>query len=114
MRGEHFKLGPDTQDWQVHLAQKDLRDSKLNEKNFHSIAYRPFDIRHTYYTGKSGGFHCRPRDKVMRHMLAGDNIGLVSVRQVAENNFTHAFISDKIMNYRMTLSNKGGAYLFPL
>ena len=110
----HFNLGPDARDWRVDRAQKDLRRSGLIAENFRPVAYRPFDTRHTYYTGKSRGFHVSPSHEIMQHMLMGDNIGLVSVRQVAEKDFTHAFVSDKIINSRMTLSNKGSAYLFPL
>ena len=109
-----FGLGPDAQDWKVALAQADLRETGLDNKRICEIAYRPFDSRFTYYTGKSRGFHCRPRNAVMRHMLDGDNIGLVSVRQVAENAFTHAIVVDKIIESRMTLSNKGIGYLYPL
>ena len=109
-----FGLGPDALDWKVALAQADLRETELDDKRICEIAYRPFDARFTYYTGKSRGFHCRPRNAVMRHMLDGDNIGLVSVRQVAENAFTHAIVVDKIIESRMTLSNKGIGYLYPL
>lgn len=42
------------------------------------------------------------------------NLALVSVRQVAENTFDHACVSRSIVDFRTTLSNKGGAYLFPL
>lgn len=42
------------------------------------------------------------------------NLALVSVRQVAENTFDHVCASRAIVDFRTTLSNKGGAYLFPL
>jgi len=45
------------------------------------ILYRPFDVRFTYYTGRSRGFHCRPRPEVMRHMLAGENVALILPKQ---------------------------------
>lgn len=38
----------------------------------------------------------------------------MSVRQVAENVFDHVVPSRLIVDFRTTLSNKGGAYLFPL
>lgn len=41
-------------------------------------------------------------------------MGLVSVRQVAEGIFNHAFVTDNIIESRVTLSNKGIAFLFPL
>ncbi|OIP19069.1 MAG: hypothetical protein AUK50_05025, partial [Comamonadaceae bacterium CG2_30_57_122] len=63
-----YALGTDAQDWQVTLAQKDLNDSGPNKKLIQPILYRPFDVRHSYYTGKASGFMVRPRPEVMRHM----------------------------------------------
>lgn len=108
-----YDLGKDARDWKVDLAQKDLKDSRLDDKKISPILYRPFDLRYTYYTGKSRGFHCMPRGEVMKHMLE-ENIGLVCVRQVAEDVFNHALITNHIVESRITLSNKGIAYLFPL
>ncbi len=116
-----FNLGEDARDWKVALAQEDLRKTSLNKKDKTKldkskvvpITYRPFDIRYTYYTGKSRGFHCMPRGEVMKHFFR-ENVGLVTVRQVAEGIFNHAFISKFITDFRVTLSNKGGAYIYPL
>ena len=64
---QKYKLGKDSKDWKVELAQRDVKESGLSKANGVPIAYRPFDTRYTYYTGHSGGFHCRPRGKIMRH-----------------------------------------------
>ena len=109
-----YNLGKDTRDWKVGLAQEDLNKSGLNKKPVTPVLYRPFDTRHTYYTGNSRGFICMPRSKVMRHMLAGENRALISVRQVAEGVYNHALVTKSIADFRTTLSNKGGSYLFPL
>ena len=74
----YYDLGKDAQDWQVQLAQEDVR--KGNGRVC-PVLYRPFDIRVTYYTGNSRGFICRPRPDVMRHMLAGKNLGIITTRQ---------------------------------
>jgi len=113
-----FNLPNDTRDWQVELAQKDILENieneiELDKKKIVPILYRPFDIRYTYYTGKTRGFHCMPRPEVMRQMLH-DNIGLISVRQVAEGKFNHCFAADTIIESRVTTSNKGLCYVFPL
>ena len=50
----------------------------------------------------------------MSHMLDGENVGLVSVRQVAEEGFNHVIVVDKMIESRMTLSNKGIGFLYPL
>ena len=76
-----FDLGRDAQDWKVQWAQEDVRKHSNADKHIQPILYRPFDERYTYYTGKASGFICRPREKVMHHMLAGPNVGLVTTRQ---------------------------------
>ena len=48
-----YELGKDTRDWKVTLAQKDLLSSGPTRENVVPILYRPFDVRHTYYTGWS-------------------------------------------------------------
>ncbi len=110
---EKFKLGKDS-DWKIEWAQRDIKQSKMLKKSIVPILYRPFDIKHTYYTGTPSGFHTRPRANIMRHMLPGDNLGLVTVRQVAEGIFNHVFVSNTIVESRITLSNKGIASLYPL
>ena len=50
-----YDLGKDARDWQVQLAQKDVR---RRDGRIIPVLYRPFDRRFTYYTGKSRGFIC--------------------------------------------------------
>ncbi len=45
------------------------------------ILYRPFDIRFVVYSKK---VVTRPRMEVMRHMLAGNNVGLIATRQTRD------------------------------
>ena len=82
---ERFDLGRDTRDWKVDLAQKDLKRTGPNRKHLCRILYRPFDVRHTYYTGQSRGFHCMPRGEVMEHMIQGKNLGMVCTRQTKDD-----------------------------
>lgn len=108
-----YNLGEDSDDWKVSWAQDDLLDSGLKKEYLTPISFRPFDTRFTYYTGKTHGFLCRPRPEIMKSMLK-DNLGLVTVRQVAEGIFNHVLVSNTLIDGRLTLSNKGIAYLFPL
>jgi len=111
-----FKLPHDSRDWQVKLAQRDILESSENgvDKNkILPILYRPFDIHYTYYTGKTRGFLCMPRPEVMGQMLK-DNIALISVRQVPEGKFNHCFAADTLIESRVTTSNKGICFVFPL
>ena len=112
---QDFITGKDTRDWQVKAAQKDIIESGIDRNKIVPILYRPFDIRCTYYTGKSRGFICMPRPGVMRHMLQG-NIGLISVRQVSSTTgrFSHVLVTDTIIESRVTSSQNGIAYIFPL
>ena len=79
-----YRLGKDSSDWRVADAQQDIRDHGGGPARVAPILYRPFDVRTTYYTGRSGGVICRPRPRVMRHMLAGRNLGLIATRQTRD------------------------------
>ena len=110
-----YQLGKDARDWKVGYAQKDLKDSGLNDENIKPILYRPFDTRYTYYTGKSRGFHCMPRNEVMRHMLE-ENVGMVIGRQglaVGDNQLWNLVtISQSITDFN--LFYRGGGLIAPL
>jgi len=111
---EKYSLGKDTRDWQVDLAQKDVKLSGLDRSNLVPILYRPFDYRYTYYTGKTRGFHCTPRNKVMNHMIAGDNFALCTNRQV-NNEFRHVFITKNItVGTAVSLATREVTYIFSL
>lgn len=111
---ERYSLGKDTRDWQVDLAQKDVKLSGFDRSNLVPILYRPFDYRYTYYTGKTRGFHCRPRNKVMNHMIAGDNFALCTNRQV-NNKFRHVFITKNIADgTAVSLATREVTYILPL
>ncbi|GAF77465.1 unnamed protein product, partial [marine sediment metagenome] len=111
---EKFGLGKDSKDWKISLAKADLKKDKLCGKNISELLYRPFDLRYTYYTGNSSGFHCRPRPEVMRHMLAGDNLGICTVRnKEISGHFEHVFCTKNLIQHH-TVSLKEVNYLFPL
>ncbi len=104
----------DTQDWQVHLAQADLRSNPDTELCIKPIHYRPFDTRWTYYTGHSRGFHGRPRGAVMSHLLR-ENVAVCVCRIITSPKWEHVLITDKITE-KCYVSNRGSesGYVFPL
>jgi predicted helicase len=112
-----YQLGKDARDWKVSLAQQDLRhNGGPHREKIVPILYRPFDIRYTYYTGRSRGFHCMPRPEVMSHMLAGKNMALVTTRQVkASQTWQHCFVASQITE-SCVISNQTSeiGYVFPL
>ncbi|MHA1341872.1 MAG: type ISP restriction/modification enzyme [Promethearchaeota archaeon] len=77
-----YNLRKDVRDWKVSFAQKDVVKTNINPELIVPILYRPFDIRYTYYTGKSRGFLCMPRPEVMKNMLLGENIAFAVSRSV--------------------------------
>lgn len=91
-----YELGKDVQDWKVELAQQDVRDSGPARERVVPILYRPFDVRQTYYTGRSRGFICRPRPEVMSHMLAGENLALHVCRQTVSETWQHCLVTNGI------------------
>ena len=113
---EKFSLGEDVRDWKVSLARQDLEKNVFGEHNDKvvPIDYRPFDIRYTYYTGNSKGFHCMPRGKVMRHFLQGGNVGLVVARQTTDDDWSGVQISDHIIDNRYHFTYRGIPSQFPL
>ncbi|MGI9337336.1 MAG: type ISP restriction/modification enzyme [Gammaproteobacteria bacterium] len=108
---EHFNLPPDTRDWGVVCAQNDL--SAKGGGGIRRIAYRPFDFRFTYYTGNSRGFHCRPRGRIMRHMLKERNIGLLLSRQQGVAPLSVHVVND-IVDGHCGTDSTSITYLFPL
>ncbi|MHB8596748.1 MAG: type ISP restriction/modification enzyme [Ktedonobacteraceae bacterium] len=114
---EKYHLGADSRDWQVALAQKDVRSSKLSDERIQPIAYRPFDTRFTYYTGVSRGLICMPRPEVMHHMLAGKNLALCFMRnsreQVVSNFYAVKYIADKTILSSADNANVAPLYLYP-
>jgi len=110
-----YQLGNDARDWKVKLAQEDLKKTGPTKGNIVPILYRPFDIRFTYYTGRSKGFHCMPRGEVMRHILQ-TNLALCVGRagQVVgtEHEWNIVFCSSLIEDFN--LFYRGGNVNFPL
>lgn len=108
-----YDLGNDARDWKVALAQEDLKSSGPDKKYIVPILYRPFDIRYTYYTGKSRGFICMPRPEVMQHMLKPNLALSTHRREELKVPYTHFLVTDKITEHGL-MSGKTTNYQFPL
>ena len=106
-----YRLGKDVRDWKVEDAQRDVRGIPRGQWNPVSILYRPFDTRFTCYTGRSRGFICMPRPNVMRHMLRGPNVGIVTTRQCRGQ--WNAFVAKTITGHK-SLDAYDSNSLFPL
>ena len=60
----------------------------LKSQTVRCILYRPLDVRYVVY---DKSVVTRTRNEVMRHMLAGENIGLVTVRRVPPSSSCNYF-----------------------
>ncbi|MEW6068869.1 MAG: type ISP restriction/modification enzyme [Nitrospirota bacterium] len=100
----------DKSNWKLKDARESVMKDDDWDKAITKILYRPFDEQWIFY---HDAVIERSRKEVMQHM-SKDNLGLITVRQVAEGNFNHAFITGSIIESRVTLSNKGIGFVFPL
>nr|WP_294946271.1 type ISP restriction/modification enzyme [uncultured Mucilaginibacter sp.] len=108
-----FSLGKDVRDWQVNYARKDLINHYPNKGKFVKISYRPFDEKYTYYTGKSKGFHCYPRNEIMQHMLHGENIAL-NLCKIGRSVDSHIYFVSKFLTDKNLVSSLDSVNTFPI
>lgn len=106
-----YDLGKDTRDWKVTLAQNDLLASGPVQKNVVPVLHRPFDVRYTYYTARSRGFIGQPQQKVMRQMLAGENLALIAPKQHKKEFGT---LATETIGTHKTVDAYDSNYYFPL
>jgi len=95
--------------WNYQRAKTALRTDEW-ELEVCQILYRAFDTRWTVFN-RHVAVHRRTR--AMEHMLQ-PNLALVTVRQVAEQSFSHVLLSRSVVDNRATTSNRGIAFAFPL
>ncbi|MFL5817014.1 MAG: type ISP restriction/modification enzyme [Conexibacter sp.] len=107
---QHFRLCSQDQ-WRYKDAKAALGANDGWRERVVPVDYRPFDRRVTVWS-RHVAVHRRVR--VSRHMVDGTNLALVSVGQVAEGSWTHALVSRHPIDARLTTSNRGIAFEFPL
>ncbi len=111
---EKYKLGKDAQEWKVSSAQEDIRKTGINNNLIVPIIYRPFDVQYTYYTGKSRGFICRPRNEIMKNFINRNNMGFMIARGIErERDYDQILCANQIITNH-TLSIKENNYLLSL
>lgn len=110
-----YRLRKDVRDWKVSLAQQDIKKTGLTKENIVPINYRPFDMRHTFYTPNSRGFLCMPRDEVMRHLLKKPNVALITSRMTKGETFKHVFVTGHISEaICLSPNTSNNGFVFPL
>jgi len=107
-----FRLCSQAQ-WKYERAKRELANGSW-KRQIRPIVYRPFDIRWSVYDSNVA---VHRRDRVMRHMLAGENIGLITSRQQSQQSAGWALVgvSNRIIE-SCAISNKTKEinYLLPL
>ena len=101
--------------WRVAAARRELRAGTRQKRlaDFVTkILYRPFDERLIFW---HPSVVWRPRTEAMPHLLAGENVGLIFMRQVAMGDaYTHFGASRHPVDNRAFYSNKGIMSFAPL
>ena len=99
--------------WQYDRAKRELADGSYLYR-IKQILYRPFDIRYTVFD-RNVAVHLR--DRVTRHMLAGDNLGMIVCRQQSQPGYgwSHCGVTNSAIE-SCAISNKTKEinYLCPL
>ncbi|MGB4849145.1 MAG: type ISP restriction/modification enzyme, partial [Saprospiraceae bacterium] len=105
-----YKLVEDNRDWKIDFAREDL---KSNHLKIIKVIHRPFDVKWTFYTGKSKGFIGYPRDVTMKHMISGSNYGLLLGRQNKSGTIDSFFITNLVSEMKCA-ERTIQSYHFPL
>jgi len=89
-----------------------LKEQTFEDENITEIIYRPFDRRQIYY---KVGFTSRPAFEVMKHLLKGENIGLVFPRICKNAMFDYGMVANKLVDVALGGKNTGSeTYIAPL
>ena len=101
--------------WRVAAARRELRAAtkrKRLEDFVTKILYRPFDERFIFW---HPSVVWRPRTEAMPHMLAGENVALMTCRQAIGNGWKHLLTTQLIADDSMVSNRtRERGYLFPV
>ena len=101
--------------WRVATARRELRTAtkrKRLEDFVTKILYRPFDERFIFW---HRSIVWRPRTAAMPHMLAGENVALMSCRQSIGDGWKHLLATRLITDDSMVSNRtRERGYLFPV
>jgi len=102
----------DKSSWRLGVAREKVRKDEYWVDSITQIYFRPFDIQWIFFHDE---VIQRTRKGVMRNMMLGENLGLVTSRQ-AQSGFRHVLIANKIVDRNLTgtAGKYGSSYLFPL
>jgi predicted helicase len=101
----------DNDGWNLSDARAHVRSARFSEESFRPIYWRPFERRWIAYDDV---LIARTNRRIMSTFDEPANLGLVTVRQLANLPFNHAFVTDAIsdQHYLSTRTKEGGV-VFP-
>ncbi len=96
--------------WSMSAARKEFRKTKVDSSHILNVQYRPFDTRRIYF---ETNVVFNMRIQVMRHMLSGRNVGLLTARSNKSPVPDHFFCSKFIVETKCGESTTQSSF-FPL
>ncbi len=102
-------LPPDGRDWTVKAAKMDVLD---HAGTITQVAYHPFDLRWTYYTGRTKGLMAYPRYPMMGHAIQSNYL-LLCIRNARRGNIDNFFVANTIVD-KDSVSSFDNVTFFPL
>jgi len=97
--------------WDIPRARKLIKEVSDLRKFIKPVLYRPFDARLIFY---HDSLVWRTVKKVMRHMLAGENVALLAKRQGKRAPYSYVFVANLICESCVFESAYANNSLFPL
>ena len=94
--------------WNILDGYDNIKNESNLEKYIKPVIYRPFDFRFIFYEGK---LVWRTVEKVMRHLIAGENIGLITSR-ITKDAFSALCTKHIAAHKSATVYDR--SYIFPL
>lgn len=98
--------------WNISKARKLIQAESNLEQYVKRVHYRPFDERLIFY---HNSLVWRTVKQVMVHMIANDNLGLITSRLTKGETFKHAQVTSNIIEVIcMSPKTSNNGFLFPL
>ena len=114
LKSKYPKERNESRDRKTIYAMEDVKSSGGEERLMVQSLYRLFDLRWTYYSGKSKGFLAFPTYNVLKHLLR-PNLSLIVCRRVTSSPFRHIFVTNKITEMNsLSLQTGEQSFVYPL
>ncbi len=108
---DHLNI-PMKKGWNISNARKLIREEEDLERFLKPVTYRPFDHRFIFY---HDSLVWRTVKNVMRHMLVGPNVALITSRLTKGEVFKHAQVTRNIVEVIcMSPKTSNNGFVFPL